>query len=112
MPSATPTSRPCGSKRGSGPAGGDEPRAMSATPAATIAALTPQTQRASRAAAAAGHGAGLRRCGGLPAMPSSGTGERTSVFSTTFPRGAVASPLAAVGVGRASGLPGAPPQVS
>ena len=45
-------------------------------------------------------------------MPSSGTGERTSAVSTTFPRGAVASPLAAVGVGFAFGLPGAPPHAS
>ena len=39
-------------------------------------------------------------------MPSSGTGERTSAVSTTFPRGAVASPFAAVGVGRPCGIAG------
>ena len=54
----------------------------------------------------------LRRWGGLPGIPSDGTGERTSSLSATLPRGAVASPLAAVGVGRASRLPGGPPQMS
>ena len=53
-----------------------------------------------------------RRGGALPAMPSSGTGERTSVLSTIFPRGAVASPLAAVGAAPPNGLPGGPPQLS
>ena len=81
-----------------------------ATPATTIAALTPQTQRASRPRG--GHGAALRRCGGLPGIPSSGTGERTSVLSTIFPRGAVASPFAAVGWARCPGLPGGPPHWS
>ncbi len=44
-----------------------------------------------------GHGAGLLRVGGgVPAMPSSGTGERTSLRSATLPRGAVARPFAGV----------------
>src|SRR5688572_2793800 len=39
---------------------------------------------------------GARRGGGCPAMPSVGTGDRTTFFSCTRPRGASAMPLAAI----------------
>src|SRR3954463_13971980 len=53
-----------------------------------------------------------RRWGGLLGIPSSGTAERTSAVRTTFPRGALARPFAAVGIGRPFGLSGGPPHWS
>ena len=58
------------------------------------------------------HGLRSRRGGRWPGSPSNGTGERTSLFNDTAPRGAVASPFAAVGGALPSGLPGGPPQRS